>query len=193
MNFDPDNDDYDHQIQQEVFTEDDFYGLNVIDCPPEQTDDEFQYLHEKDKQEILIAASNRNDDSPIVWTDCLISDEDVDVEFVLDKSISDSWSDFIEEVKHVRATLFGMLKRGENDENREVSLSELIDLALGVNSAFYHVFCKEVDISGPLTYYKFFATLCLQMGYRESPSCLYDESSQLEDKVIMEESDYIGI
>ena len=44
-----------------------FYGLDMIDCPSIQVDNNIQYFHESDREAIFNA-------SPENWNDCLISD-----------------------------------------------------------------------------------------------------------------------
>ena len=52
--------------EEEEFTEDEFFGLDVLDIPPDSIDDSFQYLNQQD----LLSIANP---SQIEWEDRPIS------------------------------------------------------------------------------------------------------------------------
>ena len=80
--------------QEEQYNEDDFFGLNVQDHAPDQVDNEFIYLDDADRQESTTGES-------IEWRDCLISNEDEEVTFLLDNSVKRAWHDYKEDANHV--------------------------------------------------------------------------------------------
>ena len=57
----------DEDLGIEGYNQEEFYGLDVVDCPFPQSDDNIQYLHESDREAIFSA-------TPENWASCLISD-----------------------------------------------------------------------------------------------------------------------
>ena len=171
---------------EEWFGEHQFYGTDVVDCPPDQTDDEFQYLNEADLRSI-------QESDGLNWNDRLISDPDEEIIFVLDEAKKEAWSSFKEEVKHIRSISIPMLLKLAPDTTvNDISLKEIIDAAFGKSSDFATIFCNELGLDRG-SFVKFMANLCLQMTYRETPSCLYGKYSLLQDKTVMDEQSYMAI
>ena len=54
------------------------------------------------------------------------------------------------------------------------------------------MFCNELELDRK-TFLNFMANICLQMSYRETPSCLYGEYSFIGDKTTLDEKCYIEI
>ena len=164
-------------VDNEQYNEEEFYGLDVLDHPPEQIDDDLHYLNDTDKHGIF------QPEETLTWEDRLISDEDENVVFLLDESVKDAWTSFKEEVLHIRQRLRVLLNKdqqlSEDGDLPPIELVDLLNLAFGKDSDFTTTFCKETGIVDRSVFLKFIATLCLQMSYKESPSCLYEEYSQL--------------
>ena len=177
-------------VDDEQYGEEEFYGLDVLDHPPEQLDDEIQYLNEVDRQDIIEAET-------LVWKDCLISDENENVTFLLDESVKEAWTRFKEEVIHIRENLQKLLNKetsNSDDANPPpIEFSDLVSLAFGKDTDFANTFSREAKIADRPTFLRFIATLCLQMSYKESPSCLYEEYSQLKEKIPMKQAEYLRI
>ena len=169
--------------EEEAYTEDDFYGHNVLDCPLDQIDNDFIYLNEKDRSDIRQAKE-------INWTDSLISDPDEKIHFVFDEAIKGAWEKLQEEVSHIRQSLCINLGKEESDS---IQFEDLLELAFGPNSEFTRTFCKGSKIKDRPTFLRFMSTLCLQMSYKECPSSLYEDYSQLRDKIPMKKEDYMKI
>ena len=170
------------------YTSDDFYGRNVVDCPPSEIEDSewYSYLHESDRREI----EKGQKISPEDWTDRFISDVGEDCELVLDAAKKEAWENCHSEVAHIMSRLRKLLKC--EDENKKISLTEIIDLALGEKSEFYLAFSNAMEMNR-LEFAQFFGTLCLQMSYKETPACLFDRDSLLHDDVLIEKVDYMKV
>ena len=95
--------DYDF-IDKEEITEDQFYGLDVLEQPPEQKDNEMDYLPYADKIELMKEDSN-NTNEKMEWKDKLLSNPNVDVTFVIDEAVNDAWENFKDEVKFLCSLL----------------------------------------------------------------------------------------
>ena len=179
-----------HEDDEESYTEAEFYGLDVLDHPPDQADDEINYLPVSDRHEI---SSQRLVDN---WTDVMISDHNETVTFVLDLSRKEAWSGLIDEVAYIRGILPSLLDSSVGDNTQDttprISYAKVLNLVFGKKSDFTTTFCNELDLSR-LDFVNFMANLCLQMSYKESPSSLYDEYSLLKDDTVMSEDEYIGI
>ena len=172
--------------EEEEFTEDEFFGLDVLDIPPDSIDDSFQYLNQQD----LLSIANP---SQIEWEDRPISNEDENVTFLLDQSRKEGWAMLKDEVEHFRTAIPLLLatdlpRNIDVDQSSAVnsfhppSLKKLLMLAFGQQSEFSATFCRELKLHY-VTYLKFMGMVCLQMAYRETPLSLYDDSSLLKDKV----------
>ena len=170
------------------YDSDEFYGLDIYDSPVDPIDDEIQYLHENDRRSIANEVTDE-------WTSRLISDPGEPIEFHLDSSRKEAWSKFQDEIAHLRSSVPILLK--EMDPNYDPSncsptLHDLYELAFGKKSEVSTLLCKELGISRQ-TFVKFMGNLCLQMAYKESPSCLYDEDSQLKKATLMDEQEYMKL
>ena len=174
---------FDEDGEEETYTEDDFYGHNVLDCPLDQIDNDFSYLHERDRDDIRQAKE-------INWSDSLISDPDENIHFVFDEAIKGAWEKLQEEVSHIRQSLLINLGKEESDS---IQFEDLLELAFGQNSDFTRTFCEGSKIKDRPTFLRFISTLCLQMSYKECPSSLYEDYSQLRDKVPMKKDEYMNI
>lgn len=146
---------------EEVFTEEDFYGLNVLDVPPDQIDDKLQYLSLCDRQAIVGRPTNESDDNtPIHWKECLISNPNEKIVFHLDDAVKDAWILFQEEVEHLQANLPKLLFPNQEELTTSTmpafGLKDILDFTFGPNSEFYNVFCQELDIPDRSTFVNFF-------------------------------------
>ena len=75
-----------------TFTENEFYGIDVVDSAPLQIDDEFAYLPEKDLNDVIQQSSTASSpDSFPDWSDRLISDPNERIIFELDNAKKESW------------------------------------------------------------------------------------------------------
>ena len=179
---------------QELFTEDEFLGHDILEVPPDSADDSFCYLDQRDR----FSAASTSSSSQIEWKSCLISDEDENITFLLDSSRKKAWSMLKDEVEHFRRVIPAMISSDHHHATRintndddttsarhdfhAPSMKNLLMLAFGKETEFSSTFCRELDINHA-TYLKFMAMICLQMAYRETPMSLYDETSLLKDKV----------
>ena len=171
---------------EESYTEGEFYGLDVLEYPPDQIDDELQYLSPSDRYAIA-----HSSDQNWNWKDRLASDPSEPVEFALDDARIHAWDGLQEEVKYIRAALPPLLQR-DNDDPSPIRLKEILDLLFGKQSEIAAVLCSELSIDR-FTFVNFMATLCLQMTYHETPASLYDESSMLKDFTTIDKAEYILI
>jgi hypothetical protein len=187
---------YNNAIPEELDTNgydsDEFYGLDVADISPSQTDDDFRYLNNIDRLQVL--------ESPIEnWTSCLISKCGEMVEFNLDSSRKDAWKTLQDEVSHIRQGLPQLLcthsdPNGDDTTSTltDISLENLVDLAFGEKNEISTLVCKELMLDR-VTFAKFMGNLCLQMSYKETPSSLYDEDSELASSTLIDMSSYMEI
>ena len=186
---------YGNAIPEELDTNgydsDEFYGLDVADISPSQTDDDFRYLNDIDRLQVS--------ESPIEnWTSCLISECGEMVEFNLDNSRKDAWKTLQDEVSHIRQGLPQLLHtnppHGDDttSSSTDISLESLVDLAFGEKNEISTLVCKELMLNR-VTFAKFMGNLCLQMSYKETPSSLYDEDSELESSTLIDMSSYMEI
>ena len=170
----------------ELFGEHQFYGTDVLDCPPDQADDEFQYLNEADLRSI-------HQSDGLDWNDRLISDPDEEIVFVLDEAKKAGWTSFKDEVNHIRSvSIPQLISLAPGMSVGEISLKELVTAAFGKSSDFATIFSNKLGLDRG-SFVKFMANLCLQMTYRETPSCLYGKFSLLHDKTVMDEQSYMAI
>ena len=176
------------EFNELLFTEEEFYGLDILESPPDQLDDDLQYLHKDD----LIRIVNTEEESNLEWNDRLISNVGEEVTFVLDLSRKEAWKLFKEEVTHLRTTIPKLLNLPPETSTETVTLEDLVSLVFGETSEFTSVFCAELELDR-VTFYKFIANVCLQMAYRETPSYLYGEYSLLDDKTALDEITYMSI
>ena len=164
------------------YSTEEFYGLDVLDCPLPQIDDDIQYLHESDREAVFNA-------SPENWTDCLISDVGEESSFVLDTATKTAWEECKNELKHLEMRLPSLLNL---EPTEKVSLPRLLDFVFGSSSDISSLLCRELSIN-PEEFDKFLGTLCLQMSYVETPSSMYDKFSELKTAVLMNKEDYMNI
>lgn len=178
----------------QVFTEEEFYGHDTPDFLPEQSvpDNSLCYLHHSDQRDIIGSSNTMR------WTSRLISDKEERVHFNIDRSRVAAWTTLKSEVHHFRHTVTPMLFPADSIDGRQqqadpmIILKKLIHLVFDRRSDFYNELNNEIKIDY-VAYLKFMATISIQMAYREMPSCLYDPSSLLLDKLVMEEKDYLKI
>ena len=184
-----------------IYDELEFFGLDVEITPPEQIDDEIQYLHESDIRHILERSRGQRVSDRYDWSDCFVSRVSEPVTFVLDLAIKNAWKLMKEEVIFLQQRVkFLICEQRKTNQNippanamvHEVTFDDIFELMVGKDSRFAEVFCREVQLSEP-EYFKFMATISMQMAYRESPSSIYDSSSLLKDKTVMPFDDYISI
>ena len=140
----------------EGYISEEFYGLDIVDCPFPQVDDNIQYLHELDREAIFNA-------TPENWSSCLISNVGEESIFVLDTARSSAWKECKDELAHLQSRVPSLLNL---DATESVSLSHLVELAFGSNSSFTTLFCQELSMSHEV-FKRFFGTLCLQMSYKK--------------------------
>ena len=177
-----------------TFTENDFYGHDVIDSAPIQIDDELAYLPEKDLHDVVQQSTTPSSpDSFPDWSDRLISDPNERIIFELDNAKKESWETLKDEIYHIRSTLPNLLPCRGNDDNSPPSLKEILLLVFGPSSDFATAFRNELAMD-QVTFYKFLGTLALQMSYKETPSSLYDEYSLIKNHLLIQSKDeYINI
>ena len=134
-----------YEDDEESYTEAEFYGLDVLDHPPDQADDEINYLPVSDRREI---SSQRLVDN---WTDVMISDHNETVTFVLDLSRKEAWSGLIDEVAYIRGILPSLLDSSVGDNTQDttprISYAKVLNLVFGKKSDFTTTFCNEHDLS----------------------------------------------
>ena len=172
----------DEDLGIEGYNQEEFYGLDVVDCPFPQSDDNIQYLHESDREAIFSA-------TPENWASCLISDVGEESKFVLDTARTSSWKECKDELAHLNERLPSLLNLGPGEL---ISFSHLVELAFGSKSSFASLFCQELSINQE-QFERFFGTLCLQMSYKETPSSMFDEFSELKKSVLIDSKSYMEI
>ncbi len=144
--------------------------------------------------------SSPSDVDPDHWTDVFVSSLGVDVHFSIDTATKASWEQAIGDIKEVRGRLAelvssrldsdGIKHNASGDVN--VSFENLFDLVFGFESGeFGRVFARELGLDHKL-YLKFLGTLFLQMSYKESPSQLFADDSELKSSLFIEKREYMS-
>ncbi len=134
-----------------------------------------------------------DDVKPEKWTDVLVSNPGEDVKFSIDTASIWAYEKCIADVKRIRERLKELTTTNDHqDENENVTLVDLFNLAFGENSEFGSVFMKELYLDKK-TYLKFIGTVFLQMSYKEAPSNLYADESELKSSVLIDKATFIGI
>ena len=145
--------------------------------------------------------SSPSDVDPEHWTDVFVSSVGVDVHFSIDTATKASWEQAIGDIKEVRGRLAELVSsRLDSDDIKHdasgdvnVSFENLFDLVFGFESGeFGRVFARELGLDHKL-YLKFLGTLFLQMSYKESPSQLFADDSELKSSLFIEKREYITI
>ena len=178
----------DEGLALDGYDSDEFFGMDIGDFTSIQVDDDIRYLQKEDQLSIhqALLPSQSSDDN---WSDCLISDVGEECIFVLDKATKDAWQKCQEEVHYIRDHLHSLL---QIDPSEKMKLSHLADLAFGPRSDFASSFCNELNLDRD-TFVSFIGNMCLQMSYKETPSSMYDNFSELKKSTLMSQSKYMEI
>lgn len=145
------------------------------------------YLCESHREYQLAPTSSSTLD-PKHWEDILISDPGVDVKFSIDTSTVRAWEHGIDEIKSMRERLVNLVYKDDDLENsfeeRKVSLEDLFNLGFGYEKgALGNIFARELSLEKK-EYLSFLGTLFLQMSYKEAPSQLFAQDSELKSSVL---------
>ena len=180
----------------EDFTEEEFHGLDVLDEPPLQVDDDFQYMHPHDYNQLLKSnkstlPSSSNSRDNLTWDDVPISKQGEAITFELDSIVKETWEIIKCEVEFLKNNVKKMLGIAIN-ETTTISFNQIYSLSFGKSSIFANTFCKEIGTDYE-SYCRFMASVTVQMAYRQSPSSMYSSSSLSRHSLIMEEDAYVGL
>ena len=183
-----DNEDETSSLTDCSVTSDEFFGRNTNDLFPDEDESEWiHYLNETDRFDVHRGTTKIQ---PEDWTERLISDVGEDCELFLDSAKKEAMENCLLEVDHINRKIRTLLRKSYDDN---VSIGEIIELALGEKSEFYIAISEALDLNR-LQFLQFFGTLCLQMSYKESFDSLFDTgSSLLLDEILMTKEEYMEI
>ena len=166
----------------------DFFGRNIIDLFPEEDESEwFHYLNEFDRLQLQRGDATKV--QPEHWGERLISDMGEDCELLLDSSKKEAMESCILETQHIERRLKALLKKNYDDN---VSIYEIIDLALGPKSDFFIAISETLELNH-LQFMQFFGTLCLQMSYKETFEGLFDSESSITHQILLTKEEYMDV
>ena len=152
----------------EDFTEEEFHGLDVLDEPPLQVDDDFQYMHPHDYNQLLKSnkstlPSSSNSRDNLTWDEVPISKQGEAITFELDSIVKETWEIIKSEVEFLKNNVKKMLGIAIN-ETTTISFNQIYSLSFGKSSIFANTFCKEIGTDHE-SYCRFMASVTVQMAY----------------------------